>query len=320
MTTATTMTTTTTIARKGRGRGGARSSAASIVGRVVASAVALLVAPSGCGKTKDFGTGSKSIPQQVAETVCPKAYQCCTTMQLMGNDLAGTDVATCQTKTTNGFQNQLAAITASQNQGRSVYNANKLDACLATIRNATCDALDVTNHLSGVPGCNSFVTPQVAIGGACTHDWECIDGWCSVPAMTSGDGTCRPRAVGGASCAVDMCAAGAICTADTKTCVVLGGTGADCTTLYQCASGVCDIPTGAGAGTCAPPAPTSCFYASGCAVAEGPPTRATWPLAALVAALALRRGARRARAPLTPPTRGSDAHRPGAFLPPSVVL
>ena len=129
-----------------------------------------------CGKTitDTGGISAAEAPTEIARTVCAKAYDCCTPMQLMGNDLAGTDETSCEQKTGDAYQKNLSAVLASQDRYRSVYDGAKLDACLATIRATSChDLAAMTNHFTGVPGCDSFVQPRVASGSACTYDWEC---------------------------------------------------------------------------------------------------------------------------------------------------
>ena len=101
----------------------------------------------GCGGgTKDFGVPSDATAAQMAQTVCAKAYQCCSQAQLMGNQSAGADEASCETMTTQNFKNLLASISASQAKGRSTYDSTKVAVCVAHIQASTCGELDVTNH------------------------------------------------------------------------------------------------------------------------------------------------------------------------------
>jgi len=214
----------------------------------------------GCGSV-DRGSGVpiESAPAQIAQAVCPKAYTCCSATQLMGNTMAGTDEQSCETMTTTNYQNQLNAIQASEKAGRSMYDGDKLDACLKTIRSATCETLNMTNHFTGVPGCDTFVRPLVAYGGACGFDWECVAGWCDRPPNTSGDGVCQAFAQSGAACGDHAkCGSGLICDANSSTCM--------------------------NAPPVTPPT-NACFYSSGCAVSSGRP--GTSAVLALVFAIAL---------------------------------
>jgi hypothetical protein len=230
-----------------------------------------VVALMGCGSVEE-GAGGISVqaaPAEIAKAVCPKAYTCCMTSQLMGNDLAGTDEPSCEAKTTEGFKKNLDGIVASQKKGRVIYDGNKLAGCLSTIRSASCEALDTTNHFSGVAGCDSFVQPQVAAGGACDADWECIGGWCR-------SGVCRPFVADGDACSADeKCGRDLVCGATSHACMA---------------------PTDQ-RGTPAGTPPAACFYASACAYAgDGHPTvPGLMALMALVAAVCRRRTALRAQ-------------------------
>jgi hypothetical protein len=113
---------------------------------------------------------------QIAQTICPKAYLCCTPDQFSINANAGTTEQECETNTTDLFRSLLQTVQDSQDAGRCRYEQSKVDACLETIRTSTCGMLNITNHLTGVPNCASFTTPLVAAGGTCTQAFECIDG------------------------------------------------------------------------------------------------------------------------------------------------
>jgi hypothetical protein len=237
----------------------------------------LLLAPvTGCSeKANKFGSDDDPLtsgPSDIAHAVCPRAYECCMAAELMGNDLAGTDVASCEQKTTDSFRAHFDSIRRSRDQGRVVFEDAKLIACLAHIRGATCEALNTTNHLTGVEGCESFVQPLVMPGAACSFDWECQRGRCveaaSGDATSAGSGrVCRADARAGESCAATLpCEAGLICDGATTTCVALLANGAACGNGLQCKSGRCaPAASGAGAGTCEPRPADSCFYATACA-------------------------------------------------------
>ncbi len=224
----------------------------------VAIAGAAALAAAGCGQVtpadSDAGVALSAAPDEIAQTVCPKAYSCCTASELMGNDLAGTDEASCEVATAKSFGDQLSAVQASENAGRARYDGTRVAACLSTIRSSTCEALGVTNHLSGIPGCETFVVPLVEEGGDCASDWECKVGRCNA-------GVCQAQPAVGQACADNHCAAGAMCD-PAGMCVAARADGKTCTEAAQCPSLQCAN------GTCAPRA-RACFYASGCAVAGG---------------------------------------------------
>jgi hypothetical protein len=241
----------------------------------------------GCGNVSNPGNGVPidTAPQQIAATVCPKAYSCCTAQQLMGNDMAGTDEVSCERKTADAFQNQLTAVQTSQSDGRVRYDGDKLAACLAYIRESSCETLGKTNHFAGIPGCDNFVMPLVSDGGGCAYDWECTGGLCT-------DGKCGTLPGPHEACTTNSrCAAGSSCAGTTNMCVAQVADGDSCTDGTECPSGVC---TG---GVCTA-RPTTCFYSSGCSVAGGGAAASLVSVAGLAALMALavaRRRARRAR-------------------------
>ncbi len=191
-----------------------------------------------------LGISPDDAPAQLAQAICPKAYDCCMASQLMSNTQAGTDEPTCETKTQAAFEQQVAGIEASEQSGRSSYDGTKVQACVTYIRSAACADLDMTNHFSGIPACASFIAPKVAVGGACANDYECIDGWCDKTGAPDGsDGACRALGQSGDPCANGAkCASTLVCDATTMTC---------------------------GAPPTATPAATSCFYSSACSYAGG---------------------------------------------------
>jgi uncharacterized protein (TIGR03382 family) len=196
------------------------------------------------------GVSPNDAPKLLAPAICAKAYQCCTTAQLMHNDNAGTDVASCESKTETALSGQVMAIEASERKGRVNYDGTKVQGCLdyLTDPNTMCADLNMTFHLAGVPACAAFLEPKVAIGGACTLDFECIDGFCDVTGVAQGaDGTCRALGKQGDSCAnMGRCEADLTCDATAMTCAIAPAT---------------------------PPGGGMCFYSSGCSAAgEGGPS------------------------------------------------
>jgi MYXO-CTERM domain-containing protein len=255
------------------------------------------VAAVGCGEAQGDlgGIPADQAPTAIAETVCAKAYDCCTPTQLMGNDLAGTDEATCEQKTHDAFANNLAPVLASQARYRSAYDGAKLGACLAFIRATNGHDLGTTNHFSGIPGCDAFVQPRVALGGGCTYDWECQQGQC-IKSAGQIDGLCKPLDAVGESCDSSQCAADLICDGQSKICVAPLADGAPCTRGDLCSSSSCNASTDADAGAttmvCGPPDGGSCFYSSGCSTGGRPPAGSLF--AAAMLALVARRRIKRA--------------------------
>ena len=277
-----------------------------IISTAACAGLVVLVGSPGCGGVS--GIPVDQTASRIANTICPKAWMCCTADQLAGNSAAGTSEQDCITQTTTSYQNQLSTLQLSVNQKRASYQSSKLDACLMTISDSDCATLDVTNHVAGIPGCESFTTPLVPVGGACSQDYECINGWCNVPTSSSyGDGVCAAFLPAGQSCAAaggPSCGPNAVCDVEgtlsdssDDLCAAVSAIGGSCADDLQCTSLNCST-SGGSAMTCAaattPPA-AMCFYASGCSAAGGRPGAGTLLLFAGFAAVAFLRAGRARR-------------------------
>jgi hypothetical protein len=271
--------------------------------RTVIVGAALLAALAGCGGVS--GIPVDETATRIANTVCPKAYMCCTADQLSQNSAAGTDVASCETATKQNYVNVLGTLQASVNQGRATYQSAQLDTCLATIMSSDCATLNMTTHLQGIPGCESFTTPLVAMGGACSQNYECINGWCNVP-QGSADGVCEGFVPLGQSCALaggPSCGPNAVCDPEgtlndssDDLCEPVSPLGGACLDDYQCQSLNCTSSGGSGM-TCQTATTTTpmCFYQSGCSAAGGRPGPGTLVLFSVFVAVALARAGRARR-------------------------
>jgi len=261
----------------------------------------------GCGKVagKAGGIRAEDAPREIARAVCPKAYVCCTAMELMGNEMAGTDEPSCELKTAEAFHNQLQPVLASQSRFRSDYDGVKLEACLAHVRAATCEELGTTNHFSGIPGCDAFVEARLGHGEACTQDWECIEGWCEGSVMGA-DGACRPLAKEGEACDPAKCEKDIRCDSATKMCARPRAEGEVCLRGDQCASNNCPAAATAGADRkCAPAKGGACFYSAACSAAgAGRPGLLSLALMLAIAAVA---AVRRVAGKATPRRRSTAA-------------
>ena len=289
-----------------------RSSGAGF-GRIVSGAIGTglvglvgLAGLSGCGNVG--GIPVDQTATRIANTICPKAWMCCTADQLSSNSAAGTSEQDCITQTTTSYKNQLSTLQASIDQKRASYQSSKLDTCLMTIQTSDCTALDVTNHVAGIPGCESFTTPLVAVGGACSQNYECINGWCNVPTTSNnGEGVCAAFVAPGQSCATaggPSCGPNAVCDIEgtpndssDDLCAAVADVGGTCADDLQCTSLNCSSSGGSGmmcAAATTPPA-AMCFYSSGCSEAGGRPGAGTLLLFAGFAAIALLRAGRARR-------------------------
>jgi hypothetical protein len=244
----------------------------------------------GCDKKDDGpGVSLETAPLEIARAVCPKAYNCCTPTQLMGNDLAGKDEGSCENKTAEGFKHNLDGLKGSIAKRRVRYHGDQMAACLAMIRAASCEQLNRTNHFTGI-GCPEYVEALVSPGGACGSDVECIQGTCDKSGGGS-EGVCKPLPQKGESCAGVRCARGLVCNGSVNQCEPEIPERAMCVAGGQCGSGTCAGPDG-GPGSCAPPASDRCFYASACSYGRGRlPGGVLLATVALAALMLRRRGA-----------------------------
>jgi MYXO-CTERM domain-containing protein len=226
--------------------------------------------------------------QSLADAICPKAYSCCESGELAENDWAGTDVETCRSKTAEGFDLEFSRARASQKKGRSQFLPAQVDACIASISAGSCDRLNVTNHFSGVTGCDGFVEPLVPAGGMCDDDAECISGRCDIP-DDKFVGSCETLATLGQACGVsDDCARDLLCHETTKTCFVPKPAGEVCVLSSECASFDCGS-SDSGEKRCVAPLPDQCFYASACSFGRAPPGWMALAIVGLGLAFARRR-------------------------------
>jgi hypothetical protein len=184
-------------------------------------------------------------PKALAQSICPAAYRCCSADQLMDNEQAGTDVASCEMATEKAYQGQVASITSSEKKGRVIYDGLKVQECVDFLKAASCADLQMTGHFTGVPACASFLQPRVVAGNACGQDFECIDGFCDRTGAADGqDGRCHAFSKEGEACSMDVrCGSALICDAGTSKCVTLPPP--------------------------ATPAANMCFYSSACNYAGG---------------------------------------------------
>lgn len=232
-------------------------------------------------------------PQQFARTICRRAYDCCTPMQLMSNKSAGMDFSTCVVESSKMLRDQMRFIAEEEQKGRLVFRGDKLAACLDRIRGATCQELNRTNRLSGLDCGEPYIEPLVAPGGACALDSECRMGRC-VKAEGATEGTCLAQAAVNQPCTNEIrCASGLYCGDLDQLCKPIQPDGTSCSSPKECSSGRCD--TSSGAPLCAPPAANMCFYSSSCAAAGPATPSAAALMVCLVALLVAARRQRRAK-------------------------
>ena len=186
----------------------------------------------------DFGT-------QLSDTLCKKAFTCCTQLQLstlFQSTTTLTTTAQCDTyvdANITGFAipRYMASIAA----GRVTYDGAAASACLDAISSATCPQFGIDESGGAIPAvCAGFLVPAVAAAGACTQNYECTTGYChgAVTAPTQMDGQCEADPTMGQACD-STCAAGLYCDQSTLKCLARKADGASCTIGNECTSGGC---------------------------------------------------------------------------------
>jgi hypothetical protein len=200
----------------------------------------------GCAPVQpEPGVSPQDAPKLLAQAICPRAYDCCMASDLAGNDQAGTDVASCESKTEAAITGTVSQIEASERKGRVNYDGLKVQDCLDYLNDATttCGDLHTTFHLAGLPACATFLEPKVAVGGGCTNDFECVDGFCDTTGAAAGaDGACR----------------------------ALGQIGDSCANMGRCEGRLsCEAMTCEALTVASPPPPAQCFYSSACSYGGG---------------------------------------------------
>lgn len=236
----------------------------------IASLLALPLAA--CGGVEAVpGLAPDLAPKELAQAICPAAYRCCMADQLMSNDQAGTDEASCEMKTEAAFASQVAGIKASQKKGRVLYDGLKVQACVDFLKAAQCSDLQTTGHFTGIPACASFIQPRVVAGGPCSQSFECVGGFCDRTGVAAADdGVCHAFAQQGQSCAG----------------------GVECDPALRCDAGTMTCGPGP-VGGAQDPNVKQCFYSSACSASGGDRGAASLlSIGLLLFAMAARRRAR----------------------------
>jgi MYXO-CTERM domain-containing protein len=213
----------------------------------------------GCGS----GGGNVTIenfPQKYAEALCSKNFTCCE-----ASELEGRTMSMCVTDNQAVLAIFISEINASKTQGRVQYDANASGTCIDSLKAMTCEQFK-----QGIGGnteaCMAALTPQVALGGACSQDFECTTNNCEGATTNPPvDGMCGPAPVLAginSSCAANDCVDNAYCDTATTTCQPKRAAGESCTADDQCVNS-CNETTGM----------CSCY--AGCSVSDAAPAGAT---------------------------------------------
>lgn len=138
--------------------------------------------------------------------------------------------------------------------GRVVYHGDRMGACLDLMAAMSCDESAVAIEGDIIwSGCQDPFEGQVALGGDCAQDFDCVSEYCSGDSTDfEGNvtfGLCADYPAIGQPCDDFTCGPDAYCESGaTPTCQALLSDGSACTDGEDCASsgcngGVCGAPT-----------------------------------------------------------------------------
>lgn len=205
----------------------------------------------GCGG--DDGVSGENVPpDQLAEALgpvtCAKLFECCTAEEVMEQLLGAETVEECE-------QFYLAFIGSffepvledSIAEGRVVYHGEIIGGCIDAYAALSCPEMSAVLAGDGpFQGCGDPFEPQVALGGECANDFDCIDGFCPDASVDfeTGEityGTCVGIPAIGDPCVDNECGDDAYCetTAEGDTCEARLANGSGCTFDDDCESDFC---------------------------------------------------------------------------------
>ena len=194
---------------------------------------------------------------EMGEVMCARLSECCTAAEFMEQTLGAENEEECRAFYS-GFVGALLTpvLEDSIAAGRVVYHGDRMGACLDAMAALSCDEATVAIE-SDSPwnGCQDPFEGQVAIGGQCANDWDCVSEYCSGESTDfEGNitfGTCAAAPAIGMPCDDFECGEDAYCeNGTTPTCQAKLSDGSGCTDEDECASGGCN------GGVCG--APTTC--------------------------------------------------------------
>jgi hypothetical protein len=153
-----------------------------------------------------------ALPVELGTVSCAKVYECCTTEEIAQNPFYGETEQECALTMAAFLSLAVGPIQTSIDAGRVQYDGDALAQCLSRYRALTCADLMAggADTADSLAGCERFLVPRVPLAGACTQDFECIEGYC--------DDT-------------------------TETCAALLGPNAECSDDEECVSEYCDLST-----------------------------------------------------------------------------
>jgi hypothetical protein len=222
--------------------------------------ITMLVTACGGG---DSGPAPDEIAAEIGKVTCAKLADCCTQAEFMEQTL-GSDTEQECVALFSGFGGIVFnVIEDSIEAGRVKYHPERMSDCLDVIASASCSEFAGRNDDPvGPSGCEDPFVGQVALGGQCANDVDCVSEYCSGDSVDfNGNvmfGMCANVPSVGQPCVDDECAAGAYCdhSGAAATCVAMKADNSACGSDDECTSGSCNGASGGSDGTCG--APTTC--------------------------------------------------------------
>lgn len=195
----------------------------------------------GCGGGD--GISPDQLAGEMGSAMCARFAECCTAEEFMEETLGAEDETECRQLFTGLFGALVTPVLEdSIASGRVVYHADRMGDCLDLMRSLSCTELNELEEDVWLVGCQDPFEGQVAIGGECANDWDCVSEYCSGDSTDfEGNvtfGACANAPAIGQPCDDFECAGGAYC--DGGTCQALLSDGATCSSGDDCASGGCD--------------------------------------------------------------------------------
>lgn len=239
-------------------------------------AFTLVVVTAGCKP------GAQDLCERYAKAQCRFQYGCCNASERQtlnqGFGQVHHDEATCVEETTKAICALLAVYADAEQQARATWNYEQANVCLSEME-AAASACDAEAMLGGGgldDDCDisELVTGTVEDEGTCYESFECAndEAVCvgeepedEEETLVSAKGTCTPPPGIGEECPDFVCTEAGWCdtSEDPPVCKAKLPNGEDCSSPFQCESGVCDFADG----TCGPKKPVGspCFSHVECA-------------------------------------------------------
>jgi len=199
-----------------------------------------------CGGGGSGGVSPAGLASALAEASCNKHEECCTAEEFMDATLGSENAAECKAVLT-GFGSLLTnVLDDSIEAGRVIYHPDRMEDCLAAIDALSCAEFKDNGEIND-SRCEDPFEGQVADGGECANDFDCVSNYCSGDSMDfEGNltfGVCADDPVAGLPCDEGRCADSAFCDFETDLCEALLADGEACTSDNQCKSEECDTTT-----------------------------------------------------------------------------